>query len=124
MLGLNKDPSYFPQLEPTIAEVRRRLAWQLYYYDTTIATAAGLSPLIDDSAWDVQPVTEVRDDLIGVTAIVEYERQVLAGEVEPAAASSANVAFTESLVATSGIFAKTKFQGEGEVVRTFGTATS
>lgn len=118
MLGLNKDPSYFPRLEPTVAEVRRRLAWQLYFYDTTIATAAGLPPLIDDSAWDVQPITEAKDELIGTTPLVEYEREVAAGERRPAPVSSADYDFAESPVSTSGIFVKTKCQGQGETVHT------
>jgi hypothetical protein len=33
MLGLNRDPSRFRGIDPVAAEVRRRLAWELYFRD-------------------------------------------------------------------------------------------
>jgi hypothetical protein len=33
MLGLNRDPSHFSGMDFVAAEVRRRVAWELYFRD-------------------------------------------------------------------------------------------
>ncbi|KAB8596084.1 hypothetical protein FH972_025793 [Carpinus fangiana] len=73
MLGLHKDPSNFPGISIIEAEVRRRVWWQLLTCDTAVALASGLVPLIDPSAWDVQPISE----------LTESRLMDLAGQSEP-----------------------------------------
>ena len=114
MLGLNKDPSHFLHISPVTAEIRRRLWWHVLFQDSMIALAAGLPPLIDDSSWDVKPVSEAKDHLIGTSEITEYEKEVAEGKREPMLADSPDDPNQPSLVSTSGIFAVGKHLACGE----------
>ncbi|KAF2167530.1 hypothetical protein M409DRAFT_22337 [Zasmidium cellare ATCC 36951] len=73
MLGLHKDPSNFPSIEPTEAETRRRVWWHLVHIDVSLAIAAGLPPLVDLDASDVSGISELRDELIGSPEGAKYE---------------------------------------------------
>ena len=63
MLGLNKDPSHFPTIDPATAETRRRIWWYLFYVDVNVAAAAGLPTLVEDQSWDVDPISEAESHL-------------------------------------------------------------
>jgi Fungal specific transcription factor domain len=115
MLGLNKDPSHFPALSPVAAEIRRRLAWAVYYQDVTIAMQAGLPPLIDDASWDVGLVSEAKDELIGTEGLAGYETEVSAGTRQRAFADPVDSEDQSSPVSTAGIWASGKFRAVGEI---------
>lgn len=109
MLGLHKDPNHFPQLTIVEAEVRRRVWWQLIHIDVCVAVAAGLPPMIDLTAWDVQHICELRDDQIGTAAGNQYLDDVREGR-RPAdsAANPCDISDT-SMVTTGGILAASKY---------------
>lgn len=110
ILGLHKDPKHFPQLDMIVGEVRRRIWWQLVHIDVCIAVNAGLPPLIDWHGWDVQPIAELKDDLIGTANGVEYEKDIKEGKRFPDSADNpCNVSGT-SLVSTTGILAASKYR--------------
>jgi hypothetical protein len=100
MLGLNRDPSSFQiPMSAVLAEVRRRVWWHVFYIDTSIAVAAGLSPLIDRESWDVRPLSELRDDFIGTPTGLQYEKSVRDGTIDPSSCDDIG-----SLVGSEGIF--------------------
>lgn len=77
MLGLHKDPRHFGSaISPIEAEVRRRVWWHLIHIDTHVAVATGLPPLVDLNSWDVQGVSELKEELIGTPTGEEYELAV------------------------------------------------
>lgn len=110
MLGLHKDPKHFPQFDLVEGEVRRRVWWQLVHIDVCVAVAAGLPPLIDLQSWDVQPLSEVKDELIGTPAGTTYEDDVKNGRRYFDAAADPRDASATSMVSTSGILAASKYQ--------------
>ena len=83
MLGLNKEPSQFPRLSPTVAEVRRRVWWYLFYVDICVAIAAGLPPLIENAFTDVRPLSELKDIYIGTPQAREYEEALASTNQHP-----------------------------------------
>lgn len=76
MLGLHRDPSHFSSLQPTVAEVRRRVWWLLIHIDIAVGIAAGLPPMIDFSSCDVRQPSELKEELIGTRVGLEYETQL------------------------------------------------
>lgn len=110
MLGCNNDPSRLDTpLTPVAAEVRRRVSWQVYYLDVMIALAAGLPPLIDPQSWSVNPISEVKDELIGTVQGVNYEQDVRAGKCEPDHAGN-----ERSMISASGVFVAGKYHAVGK----------
>jgi hypothetical protein len=79
MLGLHREPTLF-DFEPWEVEVRRRLWWHVVMSDTMISVSSGLPPLITDGFWDVQMVSEVKDQLLETPEGIEYEAAVRSGE--------------------------------------------
>ena len=65
LLVLHRDPSHFPRLDPIEAEVRRRVWWHIVHSDVNLAIASGLPPILETASWDVQAITEIREDLWG-----------------------------------------------------------
>ena len=104
MLGLHRDPSHFSSLQPVVAEVRRRLWWQLVHTDVAVGHAAGLPPMIDISLCDVRQVRELKEELIGTREGLEYEAQ--RGKASSSASPS-------TYFSTSSILLRGKFQMAG-----------
>lgn len=65
LLGLHRDPSHFPRIDPIEAEIRRRVWWHIVHYDDCVAIASGPPPILETASWDVQGITEVREELWG-----------------------------------------------------------
>ncbi|KAF3929606.1 hypothetical protein ABW19_dt0209432 [Dactylella cylindrospora] len=65
--GLHREPSSFRGLNEVEREVRRRIWWHIIYLDVQAAIATGLPPLggSDESAFDTQMVSELKDEYIG-----------------------------------------------------------
>ncbi|KUJ20704.1 uncharacterized protein LY89DRAFT_682404 [Mollisia scopiformis] len=103
MLGCNRDPSSHPLLTPIVAEVRRRVVWQVFYLDTLVALAAGLPPLIDTESWSIRLVSELKDEFIGTAEGAAYEELVRTGE------RALDQAIENSFVPASGIFVAGKY---------------
>ncbi|KAK8210140.1 hypothetical protein M8818_003627 [Zalaria obscura] len=82
MLGLHKDPSHFPDITAIEAEERRRSWWHLLHTDMGVAVLAGLLPSIANGSWDVKPISELDDELIGTQEGIEYEVSVARNERE------------------------------------------
>ena len=108
MLGLNKEPSQFKQIPPIAAEVRRRVWWHVFNVDVLVAVASGLHPLIDQDSWDVQPVCELKEEYIGTTEGLLYQKAVAEAKIRPS-----RVDETGSLVSPSGIFIAGKLADTG-----------
>lgn len=113
LLGLHSDPSHFPRLDPIEAEVRRRLWWHIVHFDVNVAIASGLPPIIDTGSWDVQGTTEVKEELWGTRAAMEYEAGVFSG---PIMRDHVEQPGTEhrSMVSTSGILVAGKLKATCE----------
>ncbi|KAF2436271.1 hypothetical protein EJ08DRAFT_232821 [Tothia fuscella] len=107
MLGLHKDPSHFPEIGPIEAEVRRRVWWQIVHIDVTITVATGLPPTVDTS-WDVQPLSELKDEFIGTPQGLEYEQVVAAGTRTQDLADDPSSRNITSMVSTGGILVRGK----------------
>lgn len=107
MLGLNRDSSHFPSLSPVIGEVRRRLWWYLFYVDISVSVAAGLPTLIVDATWDVRPISELKDRVIGTEEARGYEEALASGCHHPIPIEHYDVG-RDPLVSTSGIYAAGK----------------
>jgi hypothetical protein len=107
ILGLHKDPSHFPSIDPIEAEVRRRVWWQIVHIDVTLAIASGLPPIIETS-WDVQQLSELKDELIGTPEGVHYETAVAAGTQDMDMAEDPFSCSSYSMVSTGGILARGK----------------
>ena len=85
MLGLNKEPSLFKSsISPVAAEVRRRVWWHCFHLDVLVAMASGLPPLIDRDSFNVNKVSELREDYIGTVVGLQYEEDVESQLREPA----------------------------------------
>jgi hypothetical protein len=110
MLGLHKDPRHFPQLSRIEAEVRRRAWWQLVHIDVCLAVAAGLPPLIELRSWDVQPISELKDELIGPDQGTQYENDIAEGRRSAHSAENPCDISATSMVSTSGILAASKYR--------------
>jgi hypothetical protein len=87
----------------------------LYVQDVNIAHAAGLPCLIDETSWDVQPMSEGKDHLLGTPELLEYEALVADGKREPMAASNGLEEGKRSLVTASGIWAGVKAKLAGRI---------
>lgn len=107
-LGLHKDPSHFPQFDPIEAEVRRRVWWQLIHIDVTLSTSSGLPPMIEVSAWDVQQLSELKDEYIGTTEGMQYESAIASGANAKDIADDPARGETPSMVSTHGILVQGK----------------
>jgi hypothetical protein len=107
VLGLHKDPFHFPQIGPIEAEVRRRVWWAIVHIDVTVTTATGLPPILDAS-WDVQQLSELKDELIGTEKGIEYESAVAAGNRERDMVDDPSLGNSNSMVSTGGILARGK----------------
>ncbi|KAK6346312.1 hypothetical protein TWF730_010639 [Orbilia blumenaviensis] len=73
--GLHREPSSFKGLNEVEREVRRRIWWHIIYLDVQAAIATGLPPLggSDESAFDTQMVSELKDEYIGAPSPVTAE---------------------------------------------------
>ncbi|KAF3088044.1 hypothetical protein TWF102_003457 [Orbilia oligospora] len=73
--GLHREPSSFRGLNEVEREVRRRIWWHIIYLDVQAAIATGLPPLggSDESAFDTQMVSELKDEYIGAPSPVTAE---------------------------------------------------
>lgn len=114
MLGLHRDPNHFPQLSPIEAEVRRRIWWQLVHIDVCVAVAAGLPPLIGFQ-WDVQTLSELKDEFIGTSDGLKYQEDVKEGRRSADAAADPFDAASTSMVSTSGILVASKQRFTGTI---------
>ena len=111
ILGLHRDPAYFEDINPITAEVRRRVWWHIFYIDVLIAIAAGLPPIIDRTSWDVQKLSEVRDELLGTPQALLYQasrQQVNEVADDPLAPIKVQ------MVSASGILVAGKLHAAGE----------
>ncbi|KAJ6263523.1 hypothetical protein Dda_2087 [Drechslerella dactyloides] len=71
--GLHREPSTFKGLNEVEREVRRRIWWHILYLDVQSAIATGLPPLggSDESVFDTQMVSELKDEYIGTKTTPE-----------------------------------------------------
>lgn len=115
MLGLHKDPSHFPQLSPVEAEVRRRLWWYAFHLDVLVSVAAALPCLIQDSACDVRPISELKDEAIGTPQAHAYEDALASSGQHPVPSGEESV--FASLISTSGLYAAGKYCDTGKITR-------
>ena len=113
ILGLNRDPSGFPEVSRVSAEVRRRVWWYLFYLDIQVSLAAGLPPLIENTSWDVRPISELKDHHIGNPEASEYEEALDSGLDIPTTMQQGPIDAT-SLISTSGIYVGGKYRDASE----------
>ncbi|EPS43547.1 hypothetical protein H072_2486 [Dactylellina haptotyla CBS 200.50] len=73
--GLHREPNSFKGLNEVEREVRRRVWWHIIYLDVQAAIATGLPPLggSDESAFDTEMVSELKDEYIGAPSPVTAE---------------------------------------------------
>lgn len=114
MLGLHKDPKHFPSLSPVVAEVRRRVWWQLFHIDVLIAAASGLPPIIEKVQWDVQELSELKDEYIGTPEGAAYEEAVARGERIPDSPDNPHHLTSTSMVSAASILAIGKHRSSGK----------
>ena len=119
ILGLHKDPRHFPQLSRIEGEVRRRIWWQLVHIDVCLAVAAGLPPLIELQSWDVQPISELKDELIGTDEGTQYENDTTEGRLPAHSADNPCDISATAMVSTSGILAASKYRFTRTYAETF-----
>ena len=110
MLGLHRDPSHFPEVPPITAEVRRRIWWQLVHIDVLVAIASGLPPMVELGSWDVQGISELKEDFIGTPIGIQYEATVRSGQRPPDAADDPYDPANRGMVSTSGILVAGKLR--------------
>ena len=67
-IGLHKEPSKFPDVDPIDIHVRRQLWWIIVSFDAQIALASGLPCIIETSFYDVDPVSELSETAIAMVA--------------------------------------------------------
>ena len=88
VLGLHKEPSKFPDMDPVDMHVRRQLWWNLVSLDAQIALASGLPCIVETSFYDVEPVGELSESAIscapneGARTIKEILRTFVGGKFE------------------------------------------
>jgi hypothetical protein len=109
-MGLHRDPAQFG-MDGREAEIRRRNWWHIVYMDSVVAMASGLPPQVsDENYWDVKPISEIKDNLLGTPEAKVYldavskRRRSLDNPDEPLAqvrSSMVNVSF----VANQGKYA-------------------
>lgn len=61
-MGLHRDPSHWPNIQPLETEYRRRLWITLYHMDFFAGTKVGLPRSIKDSQCDARPPENLLDD--------------------------------------------------------------
>lgn len=61
-MGLHRDPSHWPSIRPSQAEMRRRLWMALYQMDFFTSTQIGLPRIIKDAQCDTRPPLFLLDD--------------------------------------------------------------
>ena len=80
IMGLHRDGAQFG-LDPCEAEVRRRVWWHIAHMDSVMSISSGLPPLVnDESYWDVRPISELKDRLLGTPDGSQYQQAITAGE--------------------------------------------
>ncbi len=83
IMGLHRDGAQFG-LEPSEAEVRRRTWWHITHMDSVMSISSGLPPLVNDEGyWDVRPVSELKDTLLGTSEGCHYQQAVSVGDRAP-----------------------------------------
>ena len=81
--GLHREPAKLG-VGPHEAEYRRRLWWHALWRDSIGSMITGWPPLIGSSRfWDVNPVSELKDSLLGRAKGQEYESAVKLGTRPP-----------------------------------------
>jgi hypothetical protein len=90
--------------------VRRRVWWQLVHCDVVQASASGLTPILEKVNWDVEEISELKDEYIGTQAGRDYEAAVAAGTREKDMADDPRAATATSMVSTGSILALGKFR--------------
>ena len=113
ILGLNRDPSGFPEIPRVSAEVRRRVWWYLFYLDIQVSLAAGLPPLIENTSWDVRPISELKDHHIGTPEANEYEEALTSGLDVPISMQQGQID-AASMISTSGLYVGGKYRDASE----------
>lgn len=78
------------------------------HIDVLLATSSGLPPLIEASVWDVQHLSELKDEYIGTEQGIEYEAAVASGQKDRDSADDPAKHEASSMVSTSGILVKGK----------------
>ena len=82
-MGLHREPSRFG-LHPEGAELRRRIWWHLLLVDSFVSVGTGLPPILSsDIFWDVNSLSELKDDLIGTERGEMYVQAVCNGDRQP-----------------------------------------
>ena len=112
MLGLNKDASHFPNIDLVTSETRRRLWWYLFYCDVSVALASGLPPLIENTSWDVHPISELRDECIGTESVRDYEAGLSLGIYQQERFQQTELSQTSFSI--SSLYAAGKYQDAGQ----------
>ena len=110
MLGLHKDPSHFSGMSPIECEIRRRVWWQLVHIDVLVAIASGLPPMVDLKAWDVQDISELKEEFFGTQVGMEYTQAVQSARREPDTAADPRDPNNASMVSTIGILVAGKLR--------------
>ena len=90
--------------------MRRRLWWQLLHLDVAVALAAGLPPIVDSHSWDVRPISELKDHLLGTENGLAYGEAVRNRHRVPDSADDPSAMDQVSMVSTAGIAVAGKFQ--------------
>ena len=110
MLGLHKDPSHFPVMGAIESELRRRVWWQLVHIDVLVAIASGLPPMVDLGYWDVQGISELKEEYFGTPAGMQYAETVKAGQRPHDMVADPRDPANRSLVSTIGVLVAGKLR--------------
>lgn len=103
LLGLHKDPSHFPAISAIEAETRRRVWWHLVHIDVCVAIASGLPPIVDASSWDVEGISELKEEHIGTAIGTQYDVAVKKVERPHDTVDDPRSHANRSMISTAGI---------------------
>ena len=81
-LGLHREPLNMG-FNTQEAELRRRIWWHMIYLDTLCFAFTALPPVINWEYWDVRPIAEVKDPLLGTPEAAQYLQDVASGTRPP-----------------------------------------
>lgn len=81
-LGLHREPLNMG-LDYQEAEIRRRTWWHIVFLDSVCFSFTGLPPVVNWLYWDVKPIAEIKDPLLGSDEATQYLRDVASGARNP-----------------------------------------
>jgi hypothetical protein len=114
MLGLHKDPSHFSNIDPIECEIRRRVWWHLVHIDVLVAIASGLPPIVDLDTWDVQGISELKEDYFGTPIGTQYDADIKRGQRPHDSVADPRDPANRSMVSTVGVLVAGKLRATRE----------